>query len=136
MVRNTVALGLVVAALASAGLAAGLVPVLKTASAVNGHVVVTFTLTGDLLPGQIVVATSPRKTPSGAFLRSTVRLREDVTSKASAAEVVRYRTRKALAAGTYYVEVSGVETGGVTDCVPRAADCLVHWSNVRKVVVR
>ena len=50
--------------------------------------------------------------------------------------VVSWRTHKRLAAGTYFVEVSAVESDGVTDCGPLRGNCLVHWSNVRRVVVR
>jgi hypothetical protein len=53
---------------------------------------------------------------------------------ASEPGVVHWRTRGALPAGTYYVHVAAVLTGGVTSCV-HASNCLVRWSNVVKVQV-
>lgn len=50
--------------------------------------------------------------------------------------LVRDRTREALPAGSYYVRVSGLETDGVTDCLPQLRNCLVHWSNTRRVLIR
>jgi hypothetical protein len=65
-----------------------------------------------------------------------VKLRETMhTSPDTATGVAHWRTRKSLPAGTYYVEVSGVEAVGVTDCVPRRVDCLMRWSNPRRVVI-
>lgn len=110
-------------------------PVLQTAKAVGGHVAVTFSLRDDLLPGQIVVAVNGETTPTGAFPRATVRLRERIAASPNSAGLVRYATRKKLRPGTYYVEVSGIEDGGVTDCFPPGSICLEHWSNVRRVVM-
>jgi hypothetical protein len=50
--------------------------------------------------------------------------------------VVRWRTRKLLPPGRYYVHVSTIDLAGVTDCFPRPrADCPQTWSNVLRVVV-
>jgi hypothetical protein len=66
----------------------------------------------------------------------SIKLREAIhASPDPATGVVRWRTNKSLAAGTYYVEVSGIETVGLTDCIPRRADCLVRWSNPRRLVI-
>ena len=91
----------------------------------------------DLAPGRIEVATSPRTGPSGAFLAG-VKVRESLTLDAttvSATPAVHWQTRAVLPRGTYYVQVSGVMTGGVTSCFPLRSRCLERWSNVRKIVV-
>ena len=41
-----------------------------------------------------------------------------------------------LPARVYYVKVSGIESDGVTDCLPQQRDCLVHWSNALRLRVR
>lgn len=121
----------VVATVASVGLAAVTQPVLRSAAQINRHVVVTFTV-GDLRPGVIQVATRPERAPSGSFLAANLMLSEVVNAKPDpATALVRWRTRKALPFRTYYVLVSGIETDGVTDCKPPRRNCLVHWSNVR-----
>jgi hypothetical protein len=132
-------LGLVLAA-AVIGVSAGRAmtgdPVLRAASATHGHVVVSFTL-GDLRPGVIEVATSSSTLRSGGFVPGNVRLEESVTQVPDPATgAVVWRTHKRLAAGTYFVAVSAVATDGVTDCGPLRGNCLVRWSNVRRVVVR
>ena len=110
-------------------------PVLRSVSAADGHLIVTFTLAQDSVPGRVLVATS-RAGLSHPIPGSSVKLREAMhTSPDPVTGVARWRTRKSLPAGTYYVEVSGVETIGITDCIPRRADCLTHWSNPRRVVI-
>jgi hypothetical protein len=127
-----VALGLVFAGIGST--AAGS-PVLRPVGVVHGHLVLTFTLAPDSVPGRVLVATS-----SAGLSRSAsgpdVKLRGPIHSTpAPATGLSRWRTRASLPAGTYYVEVSAIDTVGVTDCVPRRADCLTRWSNPRRVVV-
>ena len=108
---------------------------LRSVSAANGHLIVTFTLARDLAPGRVLVATS-RAGLSTLIPGPSVKLREAMhTSADPATGVARWRTRKALAAGTYFVEVSGVETVGITGCTPRRPDCLMRWSNPRRVVI-
>jgi hypothetical protein len=120
---------------ATGGATAAGTPVLQSVSAANGHLIVTFTLAGDLVPGRVLVASS-RASLSHLIASSGVKLREAIHASADPATgVARWRTRKSLPAGTYYVEVSGVETVGVTDCRPRRPDCLMRWSNPRRVVV-
>jgi hypothetical protein len=131
-VAAVIAAGLV----ASAGRAVPGAPVLRSATASDGHVVVVFTV-GDLQPWLIEVASSPGAEASGAFPPRTVRLQEMIRAQVDPATgLVRWRTRHALPARAYYVRVSGVETGGVTDCLPQQPNCLVHWSNTRRVLLR
>ena len=112
----------------SVGGAASPVPNLSSATAKRGHVVVTFTL-GEFAPGQILVATRAATTANGKFVTANIRLNEPLRSVKTATGY-RARTRHALPAGRYYVEVSGVVVG--LDCVPRNP-CPQHWSNVRRV---
>lgn len=111
-------------------------PWLRTAASLHRHVSVTFTV-GDLRPGLIEVAVANTTDYSGAFLSRNVRLREAVSSRPDPVTgVVRWRTKSTLPARAYYVEVSGFETDGVTDCLPQLRNCLEHWSNRRRVLVR
>jgi hypothetical protein len=135
MKRFLLAAVVALAVLASAS-ATGPPALLRAARAVDGHVAVTMTVGEDFLPGSVAVSTSPRTTASGAFPGSAVRLRETIVATPGVGRVLRYETRKRLDRGTYFVEVSAIETGGVTDCYPRGNECLVHWSNVRRLVVR
>jgi hypothetical protein len=110
-------------------------PVLRSVAAADGHLVVTFTLPRDLVPGRVLVATS-RAGLSHLTSSPSVKLREAMhTTPDPATGVARWRTRKSLPAGTYYVEVSGVVAVGVTDCTPRRSDCLTRWSNPLRVVI-
>ena len=120
----------------SAGFAMPGDPVLRTATVSHAHVAVVFTV-GDLRPGVIEVATSSARARNGGFVPGSVRTEESITAAPDPATgVVSWRTARRLAAGTYFVEVSAVATDGVTDCRPLRGNCLVHWSNVRRVVVR
>src|SRR4051794_37248346 len=124
-----------VSALASDGGAAADSPVIRSVGVSSGHLVVSFTLPRDLLPGRIVVATS-RSGLSHLRPSPSVKLREAIhASPDPATGVIRWRTHQALPPGTYFVEVSGIQTVGITDCMPRRADCASHWSNPRRVVV-
>lgn len=138
MKRPFVLVGLLVALVgfgpvAQAGTAGN--PVLRSVSETRGHVIATFTLGLDQIPGQLLVTTS-RVRLTGWIPASRIALRESMrTSPDPATGVARWRTRKAVPAGTYYIAVSGVDTGGVTDCMPRRPTCLLRWSNVRRIVV-
>jgi hypothetical protein len=92
---------------------------------------------GDLRPWLIEVATSGATEASGAFLPRAVRLREVIRARADPSTgLVRWRTLEAFPARAYYVRVSGIETDGVTDCLPQLHNCFVHWSNTRRVLIR
>lgn len=129
--------GVVLAALTgSLGRADPGAPVLRWAAARGGHVIVTFRV-GDLRPGSIEVAVSGVTDARGRFLTRNVRLREAVSAQPDPVTgIVSWRTSGRLPARTYAVQVSGIESDGVTDCLPQLRDCLVHWSNVRRVSVR
>ena len=127
---------LAIALLASSSLAASSAPVLRSVTQTHRHIVVKFTVAA-LQPWLVEVAVSRGIDASGALLRRNVRLRERITARPDPVTgVVRWRTLKALPARVYYVEVSGIESDGVTDCLPQQRNCLVHWSNVRRVQVR
>jgi hypothetical protein len=126
----------VIAVLAAAlltSLAAGAssAPVLRSATARNGHVLVRFTL-NDFVPGRIVVAAKRATRPGGRFVAANIRLDEPLRSVKTLTGY-RARTRHALPRGTYYVEVSGIVIG--TDCAP-GKPCPSRWSNVRRVRIR
>ena len=108
-------------------------PQLLSARSAHGHLVVVARF-GDLTPADIRVATRPTTTPRGALLPANVRL--DVRLSGTAQSKVRWRSQGRLSPGPYWVEVSGLESGGVTDCPPKLRDCLTHWSKVVRVVVR
>jgi hypothetical protein len=112
MKRIVLVLGSAAIAIVQAAAAAGESPLLRTARAVNGHVVVTFTVGKDLLPGTIAVATRASTTAGGAFPRTAVRLREVITARSNSEGVVRFETRKKLRPDIYYVEVSAIDTAG------------------------
>lgn len=123
-------------AVASAALAATAQPTLRSARQSDRHVVVVFTV-GDLRPGVVQVAVRPTKGPSGGFVAANLMLTEVVSAKPDPATgLVRWRTRHTLPLRRYYVQVSAIETDGVTDCKPSLRNCLVHWSNVRVVSPR
>lgn len=110
--------------------AASSLPHLSSATSHRRHIVVTFAL-GDLAPGRLVVASSPKTEPNGAFVKTNVRLDEQLAPKKTATGY-RARTAHRLAKGRYWVEVSGVVIG--VDCTPRKP-CRTDWSNPRRVRV-
>ena len=121
--------------LATAGSTAAGAPVLRSVSASHGHLIVTFKLGPDLVPGRVLAATSraglSRPTPGpGVKLREAMQASPD-----PATGVARWRTHKTLPAGTYYVEISGIQAVGITDCLPQRPNCLMRWSNSLRVVV-
>jgi hypothetical protein len=121
--------------LATAGSSAAGAPVLRSVSASHGHLIVTFKLGPDLVPGRVVAGTN-RATLSRLAPGPSVKLREAMqTSPALATGVARWRTHKTLPAGTYYVEISGIQADGITDCMPHRPDCLMRWSNSLRIVV-
>jgi len=111
--------------------AATSLPHLNSAASHKRHVVVTFTL-GDLVPGKLVVASSPKTQPNGSFVKANVVLNEQL--KATKTKTgFRARTAHRLAKGRYWVEVSGVVVG--VDCTPHKP-CPTNWSNSRRVTVK
>jgi hypothetical protein len=136
MARGLLAGVVVAAALGAVGPAAGgRLPIVRSATVVDRHVVLGLSV-GDLRHVELAVAKRRAVGASGALLRKNVRRRETIQLPASAGSIRRWRSPKALRAGVWFVQVTAVETGGVTDCPTFSRNCLDHWSNVRSVVVR
>jgi hypothetical protein len=125
---SALAIGTIVLGSASG---AASVPHLNSATSHERHVVVTFTL-GDLVPGKLVVASSPKTQPNGSFVKANVVLNEQL--KATKTKTgFRARTAHRLKKGRYWVEVSGVVVQ--VDCTPHKP-CRTDWSNSRRVTVK
>lgn len=120
------------AAIITAASAATSVPHIRSATTVNRHVVVVYTL-GDLIPGRLVVATRAQTAPNGKFVQSNVLFSEPLGRTKVAGGAYRARSRHTVRPGRYYVEVSGTVVG--LDCTPKKP-CPTDWSNIRRVVVK
>jgi hypothetical protein len=113
--------------------AAAAPPVLRSAVPSNGHLVVTF-VSGDLVPGEVVVATRGTRATTGGLAGSSVKLRERITARTDPETgQVRYRTRGRLRPGRYFVVVSGFLQDPTPSCVPLRSRCGERWSNVLRV---
>jgi hypothetical protein len=136
MARRLLAGILVAAAFGPVGSAAGQqVPILLSAKVVHGHPVVEIWLT-DARPIEFLAAKKRTADPNGALLGKNVRLRETIDVASSSNGIVRWQSPRALRRGTWFVQVTTVATGGVTDCPPKTTKCGLDFSNVRRVVVR
>jgi hypothetical protein len=138
MARTLLAGVVVAAALGAVGpAAADQLPILRSAKVVHRHLVLVVSVS-DVRPVELTVAIRRTVNAHGALLRKNVRLQETIQLPASESGVVSWQSAKALRSGTYFVQVTAVETGGggVTDCPPKMPRCDEHWSNVRRVVVR
>jgi hypothetical protein len=136
MARGVLAGVVIVATLVVVGGAAGgQLPILRSARVVHRHVVVEISV-GDVRPVELTVARRRAVDIEGALLRKNVRLRGTITLPGSAGGVVRWQSPKPLRAGVYFVQVTAVDRGGVTDCPPKVTKCGVEFSNIRRVVVR
>ncbi len=136
MARGLLAGVVIAAALGVVGPAAGgQLPILRSARVVHRHVVVEISV-GDVRPVELTVAKRSAVDIEGALLPKNVRLQETITLPASSGGVVRWQSPKELRAGVYFVQVTAVDTGGVTDCPPKVTKCGEDFSNVRRVVVR
>jgi hypothetical protein len=111
-------------------------PILRSATVVDRHVVVQVAV-GDMRLSQLTVATRRSVDAYGALQSRYVRLRETIQLAPSASGVVSWQTQRTLAPGTYFVQVVAFDTGagGITDCPPKLRNCLIHWSNVRRIIV-
>jgi hypothetical protein len=134
MARNLLA-GVVVAAGFGVSAAGGQLPILRSAAVVHGHVVAEVSVQ-DLRPVEFTAATRRAVDVSGELLQKNVHLRETMQLPASQTAVAHWRSPKALRPGTWFVQVTAVQTGGVTDCPPKVTKCGEAFSNVRRVVVR
>lgn len=114
---------------------AGPSPILRSATVVDRHVVLELAVS-DLRPIELTVSKRRTLAPDGAFLARNVRLQETIQLPVTAASVVRWQSTQALRPGVWFVQVKAVETGGVTDCPKFLRNCLEHWSNIRRIVVR
>jgi hypothetical protein len=110
-------------------------PRLLSARASRGHIVLSAVL-GELAPDHVLVASRPLTGRDGALLRKNVRLQERLAARVDTSTGrIRWRSRHALSQGFYWVQVSAVQTEGVTDCLPQGRRCGELWSNVRRVVI-
>jgi hypothetical protein len=134
MARGLLAGVAIAVALGVVDSAAGQVAIIRTAAVAHRHVVLGLSV-NDLRPVQLTVAKRRAVAADGALLQQNVRLRETIQLSPSASGVVRWVSPKALRRGTYFVQVMAVETGGVTDCLPKLPNCNELWSNVRRVIV-
>jgi len=123
------------AALGAGGTAAAQSPLLRAANVVHRHLVLELTA-DDLRPTELAIARRRAVDADGVLLAKTVRLREAIRIPASAYGVVRWRSQKALRPGVYFVQVTAIATGDVTDCPPFQRNCNERWSSVLRVVVR
>lgn len=110
-------------------------PILRSATVSRAHVVLELSV-GDLRPAALTVATRGAVDVNGALLARNVRWREAILLPVTTSPAVRWQSRKTLAPGAYFVQVTAVETGGVTDCPPKQRRCGERWSGVRRIVVR
>jgi hypothetical protein len=136
MRRCTVALvGRLIFAEVALASAADAQPRLLSARASRGHVVLSAAL-GELAPDQVLVASRPLTGRDGVLLRKNVRLQASLPAKVDrSTRRVRWRSRHAFSPGVYWVQVSGVQTDGITGCLPHARRCGELWSNVLRVLV-
>ena len=111
--------------------AASVRPALRSASVQRGRLDARFWL-GPLLPGELVVSTSPARLASGAPALAFVRLRLKLPSAARTHVSLTAR----LAPGIYYAEISGLNEDAVTGCVVLRGGCLERWSTPLRIDVR
>jgi len=123
------------AALGAGGTAAAQSPLLRAANVVHRHLALELTA-DDLRPTELAIARRRAVDADGVLLAKAVRLREAIRIPASAYGVVRWRSQKALRPGVYFVQVTAIATGDVTDCPPFQRNCNERWSSVLRVVVR
>jgi hypothetical protein len=136
MARTLLAGVLVAAALGAVGPAtAGQPPIVRSVSVVHRHVVLELSV-GDLRPTELIVARRRAIDADGALVQNSILLRQAIQLPPSATGVVRWRSRKGLRPGAYFIQVEAVEMeGGITDCPPKQRTCNERWSSVRRVVV-
>ena len=109
-------------------------PILRSATVRHSRVVLVVSV-GDLRPVEFAAAKVPAVDSNGALLAANVQFRETIRLAPNAESVARWQSRRTLPPGTYFVQVTAIDTGGVTDCPRFQRDCLDHWSSVRRVVV-
>lgn len=112
------------------------IPILRSARAVHRHPVLRITV-GDVRPLALLVARRGAVDGKGALLEKNIRLDEtiQVPVPSTPSGVVRWRSPEALRHGEWFVQVTALETGGVTNCPPHQSNCHERWSNVRRVSI-
>jgi hypothetical protein len=136
MARRLLAAAIVAVALGIVPTAAGRQsPILRSARVVRHHLVLVLSVT-DVRPTALTVAKRRAVSADGELLQRNVLVQEAIRLPVSETGVVRWRSGKRLRRGVYFVQVTAVETGGVTDCPRFSPDCNVRRSNVRRIVVR
>jgi hypothetical protein len=135
MARKLLAGVAIAAALSAVGpAAADQVPILRSAKVVHRHPVLKIAV-ADVRPLALLVARRGAVDARGALLEKNIRAEETIEVAPSPGGVVRWRSPNALRHGTWFVQVTALESGGVTDCPPAQSNCNERWSNVRRVAV-
>jgi hypothetical protein len=110
-------------------------PHLVSASSGHRHLVVVARF-GDLAPATVAAAIKPT-TSQGLLVSANVRYRarlDHVVKRADGS--IRWRSPVKLPRRTYWVQVTGVQTDGTTDCPPKLRDCTAKRSNVVRVALK
>lgn len=110
------------------------VQILRSAKIVHRHPVLELAV-GDLRPLALLVARRGAVDGKGALLGKNIRLEETIRVTSSPSGVVRWRSPAGLHHGIWFVQVTALETDGVTDCPPQERNCNERWSNVRRLTV-
>jgi hypothetical protein len=113
------------------------VQILRSAKVVRLHPVLKIAV-ADLRPLALLVARRGAVDGNGALLEKNIRAEDtiEVASSSNGGSVVRWRSPKRLRQGTWFVQVTALETDGAPACPPAESNCNERWSNVRRVIVR
>jgi len=111
--------------------------ILRSAKVVHRHPVLKIAV-GDVRPLALLVARRAAVDGDGALLERNIRAEDtiEVAPSANGRGVVRWRSPSRLRHGTWFVQVTGLATGGAAACPPKQSNCNERWSNVRRVTVR
>jgi hypothetical protein len=123
-----------VAVLITANAAATGLPHIVSASSSDRQLVVSAEF-GHLTPYTVSVAVKPATT-GGALVRANVVYSARFRRTTPAVGTATWRSPVKLKRRTYWVQVSGIDTGGVIDCPPKQSDCMTLHSNVVRVRIR
>lgn len=110
------------------------VPILRSVKVVHRHPVLELAV-GDLRPLALLVAWRGAVDGKGALLGKNIRLEETIRVPSTPSGVVRWRSPAGLHHGIWFVQVTALETDGVTDCPPHEHNCNERWSNVRRLTI-
>lgn len=136
MARKLLAGVAIATALTAVGPAAAVqLPILRSAKVVRRHPVLRISV-ADVQPLALLAARRGAVDGKGALLEKNIRVEETIEAPSSAGGVVRWRSPARLRRGTWFVQVTALDNGGVTDCPPAQRNCSERWSNVRRVSVR